>query len=241
MLLQSKLLFCIFSRLANIVKPDTPKENLPRDFSPHLKLLPKDIIFTYIYDYRKNHSGTLKIFKAKCSELSECRLYFLDIGGRHGEWHHYAKGFEYHILEIDKNTKGPGLIYGDICHCPNIPSETYDVIFSNNVFEHLKEPWAAAEECVRITKKGGLIIHIAPFSWRYHPDPVDYYRYSHDGLKFLFERTGQIETLLVGYDISNRRKDQRGGKIKGRLDVPPIDELGGWREHWLTIFISRKF
>lgn len=99
-------------------------------------------------------------------------------------------------------------------------------IFSNNVFEHIMEPWAAAAECVRILKKNGITIHIAPFSWRYHPVPVDYFRYSHDGLKHLFERTGEIETLLSAYDISERRKDHRGGKI-GILDVPPVDELGG--------------
>ena len=49
------------------------------------------------------------------------------------------------------------------------------------------------------------MITIAPFAWRYHPVPVDYFRYSHDGLSFLFERTNKIERVISGYDLSGRR------------------------------------
>lgn len=93
---------------------------------------------------------------------------------------------------------------------------------------------------MRICKEGGLLICLAPFSWRYHPTPVDNFRYTHNGLKYLFERTGDVKTLLAGYDISNRRKNAKGGKISGGLDIVPTDDLGGWREHWLTIFIGEK-
>jgi hypothetical protein len=82
---------------------------------------------------------------------------------------------------------------------------------------------------------------MAPFSWRYHPVPLDCFRYTHTGLAYLFERTGQVETRLSGYDISNRRKNAMGGKVANGLDIPPKDHLGGWREHWLTIYVGRKY
>ena len=203
-----------------------PKWTLPAgSWSPHLKFVASSDVGALIARHRDSLPGPPR---------------FLDVGGRHGEFQHLAQGFAYHILEIDTRVQGDNVIFGDICDCPAVPSESFDVCFSNNVFEHLKEPWRAAEECVRITRRGGLMVHLAPFSWRYHPSPVDFFRYTHAGLAYLFERTGKVETLLAGYDISDRRKDHRGGKVEGGLDVPPVDELGGWREHWLTVVVCRK-
>lgn len=200
--------------------------NIPKEAcSPHLTFVHKNKVFDIILDYKKNNKGV---------------LHFLDVGGRQGKFARYAKGFEYNILDIDESLGGDNIIHGDICHCPQILNNHYDIVFSNNVFEHLKEPWLGAEECVRITRPGGLLIHLAPFAWRYHPIPVDYFRYSHTGIKFLFERTGKVETIISGYDISERRKDYRGGKLADQLDTPPIDEMGGWRENWITIFVGRK-
>lgn len=194
--------------------------------SPDLKYYSYEDIVKSIEKYKRKNKGELK---------------FLDVGGRYGEYRHLAKGFKYNILDIDKSIKdNKDVIIGDICNCPNIKDNSYDIVFSNNVFEHIKEPWAAAEESVRITKKGGLIITITPFSWRYHPVPVDTFRYSHYGLSYLYERTGKMKTTISGYDITNRRKDARGGYNKKGLDKPPIDHLGGWRENWETIYIGYK-
>ncbi len=203
--------------------------------SPHLNLLKLiDVQKKYIEEYRKSHKNPS----------------FLDVGGRSGVRKDYADGFEYIILEINKKLDAPDIIYGDICDCPQISDESYDVVFSNNVFEHIKTPWLAANECVRITKSGGLNIHITPFAWRYHPDPVDCFRYTHTGMKMLFEQSDNMEEVLSGYDISGRRGNHpsdeleeggnHGSKKNGGLDLVPVDELGGWREHWRVIYIGRK-
>lgn len=169
-------------------------------------------------------------------------LTFLDVGGRRGERKKLAKGCKYDILEIDKTQNHPDVIQGNICKCPQIPNESYDIVFSNDVFEHLKEPWKAANEMVRITKKGGINLHVTLFAWRYHPVPIDCFRYTHTGMKALFEQKKNMKELLTGYDIieTKRRSDGRGGNVSGGLDIPPIDELGGWREHWRVIYIGQK-
>ncbi len=195
------------------------------EYSPDIKF--------YNYD---DIRGLIKKYQERKVE----KLRFLDVGGRFGEYSYLAEGFEYSILEIDESIKESNVINGDICHIPEIPDNFFDVVFSNNVFEHIKEPWRAAEESVRITKKGGIVICVTPFSWRYHPVPVDTFRYSHYGLAYLFERTSQIKRHLAGYDIQMRRKDMRGGNIKGGVDKPPIDSLGGWRENWETIYVGYK-
>lgn len=196
------------------------------EYSSHLVFLPEKYLRKLILKYRRRHEG-------------EEGLRFLDVGGGGGSARGTAAGFAYYILELDEGRTGKGIVHGDICNCPQVASSSYDIVYSRNVFEHLREPWLAAKECVRIVKKKGLLMHAAPFAWRYHPVPIDFYRYTHDGLKYLFERTGQVKTIFAGYDITIRRRDSRG-KQKGKLDAPPVDELGGWRENWETIFVGTK-
>ena len=229
MKIQSSILYRIFTKLARIFKPD---ENVKRysNLSPHLSFANKDEI-------------ALKNIKKYSSLNKGKKMTFLDVGGRAGEFRHIASDYEYFILELDKNEEDiPGInfIQGDICSCSEIDDESFDIVFSNNVFEHLEKPWDAAMECVRIVKKSGLVIHSAPFACRYHPVPIDYFRYTAQGLESLFLLTNKIETIHSGYDITNRREDHRGGKIPGGLDTPPIDELGGWRENWQVLFVGRK-
>lgn len=189
-------------------------------YSPHLNILEREDIFALI----RGEAGPGKTF--------------LDVGGRDGERRDLAEAFGYQILDLEPGTSDA--IKGDICCCPEIPDDSYDVVFSMNLLEHVTDPWAAAAEMTRITRPGGLLMHLAPFAWRYHPFPEDYWRFSHSGLKLLFERTGNVSTLVSGYDIQMRRKDHRGGALPDNLDVPPVDQLGGWREHWHAIWVGRK-
>ena len=199
------------------------------EFSKYLKICQWEAVtIKYVDEYVSSHKDHRP-------------LSFMDAGGRHGENRYYARDFEkYNILEIDKNAKGPNLVYGDICKCPKIKDNTYDIVFSGDVFEHIKEPWLAAEECVRITKPGGLNIHVTLFSWRWHPCPVDTYRYTHEGLSYLFERTKKISSLFAGYDLNQRRNNNRGGKMKDRVDAVPLDDMEGFRDNWRVVFVGRK-
>ena len=66
---------------------------------------------------------------------------------------------------------------------------------------------------------------MAPFSWRYHPYPVDLYRFTPEGLNQLFNHSAQYDVLEKGFDISLRRKDGRGGNLPNNADTPPVDSL----------------
>ena len=48
-----------------------------------------------------------------------------------------------------------------------------------------------------------------------------------------------LECLEKGYDLSQRRMNQPGFWPSGQ-DSVPIDQLGGWREHWSVYLVSRK-
>jgi SAM-dependent methyltransferase len=143
---------------------------------------------------------------------------FLDVGARRAERAHFAEGFRYVGLDIDP--AGPDVVQGDICACLGVPDASYDVVFSLDVFEHLERPWDAATECARIAKPVGLLIHRTLFAFRCHPYPVDYWRFSSQGLESLFLRTNAVETITEGYEIMHRRADRRGNRLRDR---PPID------------------
>jgi SAM-dependent methyltransferase len=140
--------------------------------------------------------------------------------------------------DVERNIFG-----GDICSPSFLQSsgcqpESAAVVYSNNVFEHLRRPWMAAENAYRILKPGGVCITVVPFSQRYHESPGDYFRYTHAGLASLFENAGPIEEILSGYDILGRRNNwQGGGKAN---DLVPVDAFGAWRETWFTFYAFRK-
>lgn len=120
-------------------------------------------------------------------------------------------------LEYDLNyvQQTPHSFYGDICHCPQIQDESFDIVYIYNVLEHTKEPWNAAQECARICKPNGIIIVGSPFAWYYHKHPIDYWRFTHEGLEFLFQRTGQVETVCLGFKGLVWKDKQNMPKVKG--------------------------
>lgn len=164
---------------------------------------------------------------------------FLDVGARDGIRSTLAAGYSYTGMDIIP--RGEDIIAGDICACPQIADNTYDVVFSYDVLEHVQRPWDAAAECIRIAKSGGLLVHRTLFAYRYHAQPVDYWRFTSQGLEHLFCHTGHVDTVLKGYDIRNRRRDHRGSsKRLNGPSKPPVDWLGGFRENWQVLFVGRK-
>jgi SAM-dependent methyltransferase len=135
-----------------------------------------------------------------------------------------------------------GDITGDIC-AQSFPDDHanlvnyFDVVYSNNVFEHLRRPWVAAKNIVALLRPGGIAVTIAPFALRYHEVPADYFRYTHAGLAALFEDAG-ARVLVSGYDITGRRNDWQGGGLHN--DVVPVDELGAWRENWFVVTVAER-
>jgi len=71
-----------------------------------------------------------------------------------------------------------------------IANNTFDIVLSAQVIEHVKKPWVWIKELYRITKKGGKVITIAPVSWRRHDFPVDCWRIYSEGMRSLYEDAG---------------------------------------------------
>jgi SAM-dependent methyltransferase len=151
--------------------------------------------------------------------------------------------YDYYGLDLDPAGDNENVLVGDVCaddFLAGNPSYEgfFDVIYSNNVFEHLRRPWVATRNLLAMLKPGGICITIAPFSIRYHESPEDHFRYTHTGLTALFTEHEPVEELVSGYDLTGRRNNWQGG---GEFnDIVPVDEFGAWRENWFVVNVVQK-
>jgi SAM-dependent methyltransferase len=67
---------------------------------------------------------------------------------------------------------------------------SFDCAISTAALEHLAEPEQALRECRRILKPNGIAVYTVPFFWHVHAAPWDFYRFTHFGLRHLFEKAG---------------------------------------------------
>jgi SAM-dependent methyltransferase len=66
----------------------------------------------------------------------------------------------------------------------------FDLIIAEHVFEHLRDPVAAARHVRAMLREGGTFLMATPFLIRVHGSPYDYSRWTPDGLKTFLETNG---------------------------------------------------
>ena len=67
---------------------------------------------------------------------------------------------------------------------------SYDVVISGQVLEHVQRPWIWIRNVAQLCKPGGIIWICAPNSWDFHEFPIDCWRVWPDGMRALFEDAG---------------------------------------------------
>jgi len=72
----------------------------------------------------------------------------------------------------------------------------FDVVVSQEVLEHVRNPFLAMREMQRVLKPEGLIYCQLPFVIGYHPGPSDFWRFTREGIRALIDQAG-----LQCYDI----------------------------------------
>jgi SAM-dependent methyltransferase len=73
---------------------------------------------------------------------------------------------------------------------------SFDTVLSVQVLEHTDEPQRLLEEMSRVLRPQGLMILSAPFSFRLHEEPHDFFRYTPHGLRAMCEKA-QLEVIDV--------------------------------------------
>jgi SAM-dependent methyltransferase len=82
-----------------------------------------------------------------------------------------------------------------------------------SVLEHVEKPWLFAANLTRLLRPGGLLYLSVPWVWRYHPYPDDYFRFSHRGVRSLFDGfdwVHQVYSSNVAGEFLEIGEDARG-------------------------------
>jgi SAM-dependent methyltransferase len=66
----------------------------------------------------------------------------------------------------------------------------FDAVLSTQVLEHVGDPARYLSECHRVLRPGGRLVLSTHGTMPYHPDPVDYWRWTCEGLRRIVEETG---------------------------------------------------
>ena len=76
--------------------------------------------------------------------------------------------------------------------------DSFDAVLSLNVLEHVKDPFLAARELMRVLKPGGELMCVAPFLQPLHGYPHHYYNMTGPGLANLFAPLVEKRSTIYG-------------------------------------------
>lgn len=149
--------------------------------------------------------GIKKFLRTELDNVSYAGSKMLDVGaGRKPHRGFFeSKGFIYNSCDIQENELEHHSFLADARQIP-VSDASYELITSFQVFEHLAEPWLALEEWFRILKKEGTLILTTNFVYPNHGEPIDYFRFTREGLMNLLKNYGfrDIKVIKLGSSIS---------------------------------------
>jgi SAM-dependent methyltransferase len=138
-----------------------------------------------------NHNHSAPVRRAVAALLAELE--------RSGEWGLDAgagqKKMHPRLFAMDVN---PQVRPDCVASAEALPfaSGSLTVVISQEVIEHVADPWRVVGEAARVLKPGGRLYLQAPFVIGYHPSPRDYWRFTAEGLRRLVESAGlELERL----------------------------------------------
>ena len=104
------------------------------------------------------------------------------------------------VIRMDVHLTPHVDVVADAHHLP-FKSGVFDFIFSLAVFEHLRQPFDAADEIRRTLKDGGYTYNECNFVFAYHGYPHHYFNASVQGLEQIFKRFHRVRTGVAPYQM----------------------------------------
>lgn len=103
------------------------------------------------------------------------------------------------VTTVDINPEINPDVVADICALP-FEDNSVDGIICASILEHVYNPFLAVIELHRVLKPGGKMFVFLPWMYPYHVyggEFEDYYRFSEDGIRYLFRDFSEIEVVPV--------------------------------------------
>ena len=146
-------------------------------------------------------SNELILLKS-CSKHMESPV--LEVGSRiinerkTGNPRQFFKEHKYFGIDLED---GEGV---DMVHDMEMPlRRKFRSVVCCSVLEHCEHPWVLARNIESCLESGGTLFVSAPFVWRYHGYPSDYWRFSAEAFRILFPR---IEWDFIRYATKDRKQ-----------------------------------
>ena len=92
------------------------------------------------------------------------------------------------VLDSGLQNAGPAVV--STAEQLPILSGAAGMVLCTQVLEHVADPRAALSEMARVLPPGGVCLLTTHGTWFYHPDPVDFWRWTPAGLARLFRESG---------------------------------------------------
>ncbi len=141
---------------------------------------------------------------------------------------------------------------GDALALP-FKARTFHLVLSQETMEHVLDPFQAVREMGRVLKTDGVLYLQVPFVLGYHPDPEDYWRFTHSGVRRLIEQAGlrceRVEPSLAAGTGAHRILVEFLAGMAARLVPQTYRPVKGvvailfyplkWLDGWLSVGSER--
>jgi SAM-dependent methyltransferase len=109
----------------------------------------------------------------------------LDIGCGDKPYEPFFRPYASEYVGVDNVERPEVDLVGSIEALP-VADASFDVVLCTQVLEHCDDPAAAVRELRRVVAPGGCVLASTHGVYVYHPVPHDRWRWTHEGLEYLF-------------------------------------------------------
>jgi SAM-dependent methyltransferase len=124
----------------------------------------------------------------------------MDVGAKQARYRSLVPATEYLTLDLRSDVGAD--IVGDL-HDVKRENASLDTVIATEVLEHCQDPALVVGEIHRILRQGGVCVLSTRFIHPYHPDPHDYFRFSRDGLAYLFRDFSETRIIPLGNRVQS--------------------------------------
>ncbi len=156
------------------------------------------------------------------------------------------------VTNLDVDPSNQTDCVGDALALP-FEAKTFHLVLSQETMEHVLDPFQAVREMGRVLKTDGVLYLQVPFVLGYHPDPEDYWRFTHSGVRRLIEQAGlrceRVEPSLAAGTGAHRILVEFLAGMAARLVPQTYRPVKGvvailfyplkWLDGWLSVGSER--
>jgi SAM-dependent methyltransferase len=119
----------------------------------------------------------------------------LDVGCGTKPYEPFFRGLVAEYVGVDVANPAAEL-EGTIEEIP-VPNGSFDLVLCTQTLEHALDPARGVRELRRVVAPGGRVLASTHGVQTYHPNPDDFWRWTHAGLRLLFRENGDWSAVTV--------------------------------------------